>query len=282
MNAITAEKVVLAFIGCVTFLIVALLFSILAIMFLKGLPAMHGGFLFDESRDFGRTGGVFYQSAGTLLLMGVAVLWSLPVALGSVLFQTEYLESGKFKNFLTQLTYILNATPTILFGLVGYLFFGVYLKAGVSWVTGSLILAVMILPTLQVSIREAVEALPEKYREAGMALGLSRPAQIWCIVLPQSFYGIVTGVLLGLARAAGETAAIMFTATTFSGIQFPQSFSDPVPTLQTHILVLAQEAANPESIAQAWGAGLVLLGLVFLLTLAAWGFRTRMVMESEL
>jgi phosphate transport system permease protein len=169
-----------------------------------------------------------------------------------------------------------------LFGLVGYLFFGVYMDTGVSWVTGSLILAVMILPTLQVSIREAVETLPEKYREAGMALGLSRATQIWRIILPQSFYGLVTGVLLGLARAAGETAAIMFTATTFSGIQFPQSFSDPVPTLQTHILVLAQEAANPESIAQAWGAGLVLLGLVFLLTLAAWSFRTRLVMESEL
>jgi phosphate transport system permease protein len=212
--------------------------------------------------------------------MATAVLWSLPVALGSVLFQTEYL-SGKFKTFLTQLTYILNATPTILFGLVGYLFFGVYLDKGVSWVTGSLILAVMILPTLQVSFREAVEALPEKYREAGMALGLSRPSQIRRIILPQCFYGMVTGVLLGLARAAGETAAIMFTATTFSGIQLPQSFSDPVPTLQTHILVLAQEAANPESMAQAWGAGLVLLGLVFILTLTAWAFRTRMVMESE-
>ena len=282
MNAITAEKMVLALIGGVTFLIVALLFSILGVMLAKGLPAMHSGFLFDASRDFGRSGGIFYQLTGTLMLMAVAVLWSLPVALGSVLFQTEYLGAGKFKNLLTQLTYILNATPTILFGLVGYIFFGVYLDAGVSWVTGSLILAVMILPTLQVSIREAVEALPEKYREAGMALGLSRPTQIWRIILPQSFYGMVTGVLLGLARAAGETAAIMFTATTFSGIQFPQLFSDPVPTLQTHILVLAQEAANPESIAQAWGAGLVLLGLVFLLTLAAWAFRTRMVMESEL
>ena len=282
MNAITAEKMALVLIGCITFLIVALLFSILGIMFLKGLPAMHAGFLFEESSDFGRAGGIFYQSIGTLVLMGVAVLWSLPVALGSVFFQTEYLSAGKVKTFFTQLTYILNATPTILFGLVGYLLFGVYLDTGVSWVTGSLILAVMILPTLQVSIREAVEALPEKYREAGMALGLSRPTQIWRIILPQSFYGIVTGVLLGLARAAGETAAIMFTATTFSGIQFPQSFSDPVPTLQTHILVLAQEAANPESIAQAWGAGLVLLGQVFLLTLTAWAFRTRVVMESEL
>ena len=280
MNAITVEKMVLAIIGTITFLIVVLLVFILATLFVKGLPAFHAGFLFEESRDFGLAGGIFYQAVGTLILMVTAVLWSLPVALGSVLFQTEYL-SGKFKTFLTQLTYILNATPTILFGLVGYLFFGVYLDKGVSWVTGSLILAVMILPTLQVSFREAVEALPEKYREAGMALGLSRPSQIRRIILPQCFYGMVTGVLLGLARAAGETAAIMFTATTFFGIQLPQSFSDPVPTLQTHILVLAQEAANPESMAQAWGAGLVLLGLVFILTLTAWAFRTRMVMESE-
>jgi phosphate transport system permease protein len=278
VNAVTVEKTVLAFIGTITFLIVLLLVFILGALFVKGMPAFHAGFLFEESRDFGLSGGIFYQAVGTLILMTTAVLWSLPVALGSVLFQTEYL-SGKFKTFLTQLTYILNATPTILFGLVGYLFFGEYL--GVSWVTGSLILAVMILPTLQVSIREAVEALPEKYREAGMALGLSRPSQIRRIILPQCFYGIVTGVLLGLARAAGETAAIMFTATTFSGIQLPQSFSDPVPTLQTHILVLAQEAANPQSLAQAWGAGLVLLGLVFMLTLTAWAFRTRVVMESE-
>ena len=278
MNAVMVEKAVLAFIGAITFLIVLLLVFILGTLLVKGLPAFHAGFLFEESRDFGLSGGIFYQAVGTLILMVTAVLWSLPVALGSVLFQTEYL-SGKFKTFLTQLTYILNATPTILFGLVGYLFFGVYL--GVSWVTGSLILAVMILPTLQVSIREAVEALPEKYREAGMALGLSRPSQIRRIILPQCFYGIVTGVLLGLARAAGETAAIMFTATTFSGIQLPQSFSDPVPTLQTHILVLAQEAANPQSLAQAWGAGLVLLGLVLMLTLTAWAFRTRVVMESE-
>ena len=280
MNAITVEKMVLAIIGTITFLIVVLLIFILGTLFVKGLPAFHAGFLFEESRDFGLAGGIFYQAVGTLILMVTAVLWSLPVALGSVLFQTEYL-SGKFKTFLTQLTYILNATPTILFGLVGYLFFGVYLDKGVSWVTGSLILAVMILPTLQVSFREAVEALPEKYREAGMALGFSRLSQIRRIILPQCFYGMVTGVLLGLARAAGETAAIMFTATTFSSIQLPQSFSDPVPTLQTHILVLAQEAANSDSMAQAWGAGLVLLGLVFILTLMAWALRTRVVMESE-
>ena len=281
MNQVKWEKIALVVLGGITFFIIALLFSILGVMFIKGFPAMHAGFLLEESRDFGRAGGILYQLSGTIILMSVAVLFSLPVAMGSVFFQTEYLETGRLKTFLKELSYLLNATPTILFGLVGYLLFGVYLDTGVSWLTGSLILAVMILPTLQVSIRESVETLPEKYREVGMALGLSRQNQIWRIVLPQSVYGIVTGVFLGLARAAGETAAIMFTATTFSGIQLPQSISDPVPTLQTHILVLAQEAANPESVAQAWGAGLVLLGLVFILTLVAWFFRSRIVMESE-
>ena len=150
-----------------------------------------------------------------------------------------------------------------------------------SWLTGVLILAVMILPTLQVSFQQAVEALPEKYREAGMALGLHKGAMIRSIIIPQSLFGIVTGVLLGLARAAGETAAIMFTATTFSGILLPQTWTDPVPTLQTHILILAQEALNPEATAHAWGAGGVLLTLTLILIAGALFCRSKMHMESE-
>lgn len=282
MSPAALEKGMVIFLGFLTLLIASLLVSILAVMFVKGLPALHGGFLFQASKDFGRSGGIFYQLAGTMILMTGAVLISLPVALGSVIYQTQYLNSKKLKEICRQSSYALNATPTILFGLVGYLFFGVYLETGISWVTGSLILSVMILPTLQVSIREAIESLPEKYRETGMALGMSRWSLVRAIILPQCFYGIITGVLLGLARAAGETAAIMFAATTFSGVDFPESFSDPVPTLQTHMLVLTQEAANPDAIAQAWGAGLVLMSLVFFLTVTAWILRSRLKLESEL
>ncbi len=282
MNATTFEKVMFIVLSILTLLITSLLLVILATVFVKGLPAIHSGFFTEASKDFGRTGGIFYQMVGTIILMSGAVLVSLPVALGSVIYQTQYLKSKKAKEFCRQSAQILNATPTILFGLVGYLFFGVYLETGVSWVTGSLILSVMILPTLQISIREAIEALPEKYKDTGMALGLSQWNQIKAVIIPQSYYGIITGVLLGLARAAGETAAIMFAATTFSGVRIPESFSDPVPTLQTHMLVLAQEAANPAAIAQAWGAGWVLLSLVFLMTLIAWLLRSKLKMESEL
>ena len=275
------EKFVKGLLGILTLLAISLLVVILGTLFWKGAPAIDWEFLTRASTDFGSSGGILYQTVGTLILMTGAVTISLPVAFGTVLFQTEYLKSDGIKKFFRNLFYCLNGMPTILFGLVGYMVFGVYLEAGVSWLTGTLILAVMILPTLQVSFQQAVEALPEKYRDAGMALGLSPAAMVYSVVIPQSLFGIITGVLLGLARAAGETAAIMFTATTFSGVLLPKTWTDPVPTLQTHILVLAQEALNPEAVAHAWGAGLVLLSLTCILIAGALFCRSRMRMESE-
>jgi phosphate transport system permease protein len=281
MNAIMKEKIVLACLTLLTGAGVAMLFLILAIVIWKGAPALAVDFLLSESRDFGLSGGIFYQAVGTMILMAGAVTVCLPVALGTALFQTEYLKSPRLKRAFRSLIYSLNGVPTILFGLVGYMVFGVLLDTGLSWLTGSLILAVMILPTMEISIQQAIESLPENYREAGTALGLSPWQLMQSIVLPQSAHGIVTGILLGLARAGGETAAIMFTATTFSGVLFPQSFSDPVPTLQTHILILAQEAINPQAIANAWGAGLVLIAMVLLLTLGSLVLRARVQMESQ-
>ncbi len=275
------EKFVRGFLGILSLLAISLLLLILGAVFWQGAPAIDWEFLTQASSDFGASGGILYQTAGTLILMTGAVAVALPVALGTALFQTEYLKSDRLKKISRNLFYSLNGMPTILFGLVGYMVFGVYLEAGVSWLTGTLILAVMILPTLQVSFQQAVEALPEKYRDAGMALGLSPVAMTCSIIIPQSLFGIITGVLLGLARAAGETAAIMFTATTFSGVLLPRTWTDPVPTLQTHILVLAQEALNPKAVAQAWGAGLVLLSLTFILIAGALFCRSRMRMESE-
>ena len=275
------EKFVQGVLGFLTLLTLFILVVILGAVFWKGAPAIDWEFLTEASSNFGSSGGILYQTVGTLILMTGAVAVSLPVAFGTVLFQTEYLKSERLKKFSRNLFYSLNGMPTILFGLVGYMVFAVYLEAGVSWLSGTLILAVMILPTLQVSFQQAVEALPEKYRDQGLALGLNPLALVCSVIIPQSLFGIITGVLLGLARAAGETAAIMFTATTFSGILLPKTWTDPVPTLQTHILVLAQEALNPDAVAHAWGAGLVLMSLAFILIAGALFCRSRMRMESE-
>jgi len=275
------EKAALAVMIFLTAFAAFILVLILAEVMRRGGPAIGLGFFVEPSANFGATGGVRYQILGTLLLMGSAAAIALPLAVSGALFQTEYLKSPALKRSLSLLIYTLNGMPTILFGLIGYLFFGIFLGTGVSWLTGALILAIMILPTIQVSVHEAIEALPARYRETGDALGLNRGQMIRSVVLPHSLYGIATGTLLGLARAAGETAAILFTATAFSGAGFPESASDPVPTLQTHILVLAQEAVNPRAVENAWGAGLVLLLLVFSLIALSLVFRGRLSMEFD-
>jgi phosphate transport system permease protein len=276
-----AERAIVAALGLLSLLSCLAPAAILATLAVKGFPALSWEFLTGESRDFGAAGGVAYQIQGTLILMCGAVVVGLPAALGAALFQTEFLSSPRLKAVFRVMTYSLNGVPTILFGLIGYRVFGVLLSTGVSWVTGVLILAVMILPTMHASILEAIEALPPHYREAGMALGLTPWQRIRSIVIPQSGFGIVTGALLGSVRAGGETAAIMFTATAFSGAAFPRSWTDPVATLQTHILVLAQEALNPMAVANAWGAALVLVGIAFAATAASLALRTRMSWESE-
>ena len=281
MKRLWIERAVTGLISMMTLAGCFVLILIVGVALWKGWPALSLSFFTQESRDFGSGGGIYYQAMGTILLMFGAVLVCLPVALGSVLFQTEFLHSEKIKKLFRLLIYSLNGVPTIIFGLVGYLFFGVFLQIGISWITGALILSVMILPTVQVAIQEAVDSIPEQYRETGSALGLTPWQQIRSIIIPQSIFGIVTGMLLGLARAAGETAAIMFTATVFSGILLPQTWSDPVTTLQTHILVLAQEAVNPKALTNAWGAGLALLMIVFGLITASLFLRKNLYMESD-
>ncbi len=275
-------KEVIFFSACTTTTVTAisLLFIILSAIFVRGLPAINLEFLTAESREFGKNGGIFYQTMGTLILIGAAGVLALPIALGSAVYQTEYL-SPSLRGTADLLVYALNAVPTIIFGLFGYMFFGVFLKLGVSWLTGSFILAIMVLPTVIVSIKEAIESIPVKYLEAGLALGLTQERLVRAVIIPQSLHGVVTGLLLGLARAAGETAAIMFTATTFSGVLLPSSFREPVTTLQTHILILAQEAINPRALTNAWGAALVLVALVMFMSIGSMLIREKITLEAE-
>lgn len=275
------ERSAVAVLGALTLAACLVLGFILLTVWMRGAPVLDWDFVTTPSVGFGDAGGVLYQIAGTVLLMTAAAVFCLPVALGAVLFQTEFVRSARIQKSFRALIYSLNAVPTIVFGLMGYIVFGRVLEMGVSWLTGALILAVMILPTLYVSLLEAVESIPLHYREAGLALGLTPGRLIRAVVLPQSVHGLVTGTLLGLARAAGETAAILFTATVFSGVTWPRSVSEPVVTLQTHILVLAQEAVDPRAVSQAWGAAFVLLAGVLLLIGLALALRTRIHMEAE-
>ncbi len=258
----------------------SILFVILGLLVMLGRGALGIGFFTEAAGDFGASGGIVYQIMGTLLLMTTATALALPLALGASLYRAEYCRPP-LKGLSDHFIYALNGVPTIIFGLFGYMVFGAWLGMGISWTTGTLILAIMILPTMIVSTTEAMEAIPRAYREAGLALGLGPWALIARVIIPGSMPGILTGLLLGLARAAGETAAIMFTATAFSGVGFPHGLSEPVATLQTHILVLAGEALDPSARQNAWGAALVLVGLVTALGLGAMTARRWTGREAE-
>jgi len=172
--------------------------------------------------------------------------------------------------------------PSIVFGLFGFIVFVQGCGWGKSWLVGGIVLALSMLPTVALALIDRLKAIPAKYVEAAAGLGLSRTQIIWAVLLPQSWGGLLTGLFLGLARSAGETAPIMFTATIFAGATLPRGIHDsPVLSLSYHIFILAQDSFDPAVGAKLWGAALVLLALVFTLSLAALPSRLRLHEEAD-
>lgn len=273
---------------CFTFILrLSLLFCGGVLIFLLGSIVMQGvrafslDFLFMPARDFGKSGGILYQILGSLLMVIAAAILVLPIALGTALFQISYNTRPRIKYWLELSLYALNAIPSITYGIFGLIFFVNYLNTEISWFVGAVILAIMILPTATLSTYQAMAAIPKIYHENAVALGLNRAVVIRRVTLPQSFHGLVTGVLIGLARAIGETAPIMFIATAFSGVTVPRSLVEPVSTLPTHILELAQQSTDPAALQNAWGASLTLVLLVAGFSGLALGVRSRLSREGH-
>jgi phosphate transport system permease protein len=261
----------------------AVLLAIFAAIALRGLPAVSWSFLTEPISLVGAAGGVSYNVVGTLILIVTALLVALPPAVGLSLTHGVYLSrDGLLRRWLTLFLYVLNGTPSILFGIFGLMVFVNFFGWGKSWLTGGILLGFMILPTVAVALIERIEGLPRNYLEAAAGLGLRQSQIVWSVVLPQSLSGLVTGSLLGLARAAGETAPIMFTATIFAGATLPIGIREsPVLSLPYHIFVLAQDSFDPLVASRVWGAAVVLLGLVLCLSLLALPIRLRIHEEAR-
>lgn len=263
------------------------LFSMGLIVFLIAQIIFRGGasisleFLTSPMRDGGLSGGILYQICGTMILIATAGSVAAPLALGLALLETEYVKNMFARRTIQILIHSANAIPSILFGLFG--FFALVKMAGLqkSWLAGGLVLGMMILPTTAVAVKEAIDAIPSAYREQAIALGLSKPKEIFAVVLPRSFFGLITGLLLGLSRAAGETAPVMFTACVFYGPTLPHGIRDePILSLPYHVFNLAQDSLKPQAMQNAWGASLVLIMIVSCLSLTAWGLRRHQMTEA--
>ncbi len=244
--------------------------GILAYILYQGAGALSWEFVTQPPRDAMTKGGIFPAILGTLYLTTGAILVGLPLGVVSAIYLTEYAKQGPVIRVIRIGVNCLAGVPSVVFGLFGLGFFVVFLQFGSSILAGALTLGFLILPTIIGASEEALKSVPQTFREASLALGVSKWQTILRIVLPAALPGILTGSILGLGRAAGETAPIMFTAAAFFTAKLPTSIFDEVMALPYHIYVLATAGTNiDETRPLQYGTVLVLMMLVLGINLVA-------------
>jgi len=255
----------------------AALLIIIYFLVAKGWRAITWTFLTQSPTDSMTKGGILPCIVGTLCLSLGAILVAVPIGVASAVYLNEYAPPGRLVRIIRLGINNLAGVPSVVFGLFGLAFFVVYLKMGVSILAGSLTLGVMTLPVIIGASEEALRAVPDTYREASLGLGASKWQTIYRVVLPASLPGILTGAILGLSRAAGETAPIMFTAAVFFTPYLPSSIFDEIMALPYHIYVLATAGTEIEATRHLqYGTALVLIVLVMGLNLVAILYRARL------
>lgn len=253
------------------------LLIILYFIVARGWRAISWEFLTAMPYDSMTKGGILPCIVGTLSLGILSILISLPIGVASAIFLNEYAQKGKLIRIIRLGINNLAGVPSIVFGLFGLAFFCIVLKMGVSLIAGSLTLAVMILPVIIGATEEALRSVPDTYREASLGLGATKWQTIYKVVLPTALPGILTGSILGLSRAAGETAPIMFTGAVFFTPLLPKSIFDEVMALPYHIYVLATAGTNIDATRpMQYGTSLVLIFLVLGMNLIAIIYRSRL------
>ena len=255
----TMQKIAFSTISLAILAVIIILGIILFYIISNGFGAITWDFLTQGPSNIGRSGGIFPAIVGTLYLVIGAIAIALPLGVGAAIYLNEYTKEGKIKKVIRAGADLLNGTPSIVFGLFGFAFFVLYLKIGFSLLAGQITLAFMILPTIIRTTEEALKSVPQSLREGSLALGATKWQTISKIVLPPAAPGILTGAILGIGRAAGETAPIMFTAVVFSNF-IPNSVFQPVNALSYHLFILSTSV--PGSQQNQAGTALLLLLLV--------------------
>ena len=240
---------------------------IIADIVINGLPAISWGFLTSPPTNLGRAGGIAPAIIGTLYLVIGAILVALPLGIGAAIYLNEYTRESRITRSIRTGVDLLNGTPSIVFGLFGFAFLVLYLKFGVSLLAGQVTLALMVLPTMIRTAEESLKNVPMSVREGSLALGATKWQTVRSVVLPPAVPGIITGTILSIGRAAGETAPILFTAVVFSTRTLPSSELEPVMALPYHLYILSTNV--PGASQNQYGTALVLLVLVIGLYLAA-------------
>ena len=254
------EKICIGGVTVVMGGVILILLGIVAFIVMKGLPVIDWEFLTQSPEPGGKTGGIFPAIVGTLELIAGTAAIAFPVGIMTGIYLNEYARNSKFTKVIREAIDLLNGTPSIVFGMFGMVLFVRYAGMGYSLLAGWLTLAFMILPVVIRTTEEALKAVPMDLREASRAMGATKWKTIYKVVLPAAMGGVITGSILSIGRAAGETAPIMLTAAVISQPSLAESIFDPVMALPLHLYHLAMDL--PGTTAYQYGTATVLMAVV--------------------
>lgn len=238
----------------------------------RGAPTMTWKFLTTMPANGMTAGGILSPIVGTVLLVIGTMAVAMPLGLLSAIYLSEYARPGPFTRLVRLAIVNLAGVPSVVYGLFGVALFVNLLRCHESLLAGSLTLALLILPLVIVASEEALSSVPQAFREASLALGATKWQTVRRVVLPNAIPGIITGGVLAVGRAAGETAPIMFTAATYYMRDLPKSVFDKVMALPYHLYVLSTEVSHAP-VGIQWGTALTLVGMVLGLNLIASSIR---------
>jgi len=272
-RALAVQRVAMVGLGAATALVLLPALLVIGLIIVRGIGALSWSFISTMPSHGMRAGGIFPALVGTVELVGLTVAFALPMGILAAIYLTEYAA----ENWLTRLIRLaivnLSGVPSVVYGLFGLGLFVMFCRFGTSLLAGSLTLSLMILPVVITASEEALRSVPKSFREVSLSLGASRWQTIRYTVLPFAIPGMMTGTILGISRAAGETAPILFTVAAFYLPRLPKSILDPAMALPYHLYVISTQVPNiPAS--QRYGTALVLLLLVLALNLIAVILRT--------
>ncbi len=261
----TSQIIAYAVLLALTAITVFILVFIIAFILRHGISQMTLKFLTMRTLEMGKEGGILPSIIGTIAVTALAVLIATPIGVGSAIYLSEYTRGGSIRRIVSFGADCLAGVPSILFGLFGFIFFVITLKLGWSILSGALTLAIMILPTIIRTSEEAIKAVPKTYREISYSLGGGKLDTIIKVVLPTAIPGILTGIILGMGRAVGETAATIF--TTGASLNIPTSLFSSSRTLAVHFYILAREGI---SMPKAYGTATVLIIIILLINIVSY------------
>ncbi len=274
INKKTSALLGVRFLGFCTLLVVAFILLVLADITYKGVGVLSWDFIFSIPKKGMTEGGIYPAIAGTTMVTIITAIFSIPVGIATAIYLNEYAKDNFLTNILRASIRNLASIPSIIYGLFGVALFVEALHLGSSVVSSGLTLGLMTLPYIVTSAEEALRSVPHSYREGALALGATKWEAIQTAVLPSAIPGITTGSILGLSRAAGETAPILFTGVTFYLRFPPDTLDSEFMALPYHLYILSTQHHAIEQVRPlAYGTALVLILLIVVLNIIAFIIR---------